>query len=522
MQLWRFNGGLHLPDHKTLTSEHPIGLAAVPPRLIYPLQQHIGQAALPLVKAGDHVLRGQKIAEAHGAISASIHAGSSGTVREISSRPIPHPSGLTGDCIVIDTDGLDQVIHPSIESNYRHIEPSQLLRKIREAGIVGLGGAAFPTAIKLASKKDARPIKTLIINGAECEPYITCDDRLLKERGDAVIEGIEILMHLIRPEQAILAIEDNCPDTYQIMTNAALRNGNDRIRIVQIPTIYPTGGEKQLIKTLTGREVPSSGIPAEIGVVSINVGTTYAVRQAIMEGLPLTSRIMTITGAGVQNPQNLEVRLGTPIKDLVAQCGGYTPKAQRLIMGGPMMGFALMNDEIPVIKATNCVLVASAEEAILEKTAMPCIRCGLCANACPASLLPQQLYWYSRSEEYDKAEKYNLFDCIECGCCDVVCPSHIPLVQYFRSAKSEIKVRKHERHKADIARERFEAREQRLAEEKARRAEKARKKKQALDKKDTKKPGKDEIEAAIARSKAKKAERLETASDNNQSGAPAE
>ena len=507
MHLWRFNGGLRLPEHKSESSSRPIEAAQVSAQLIYPLQQHIGHAAQPQVKPGDHVLRGQKIAEADGAISASIHAGSSGTVHGIYELPIPHPSGLAGECIVIDTDGLDQSIHPTVEPEFRHIEPKQLLRKIREAGIVGLGGAAFPTAIKLTTKSDSRRIKTLVINGAECEPYITCDDRLMAERSDAVIEGIEIVMHMIQPDEAILAIEDTCPETFSLMTNAALRNGNPRIRVVQIPTIYPTGGEKQLIKTLTGKEVPSNGIPAEIGIVSINVGTTYAVRQAILEGLPLTSRVITVTGAGVAQPRNLEVRLGTPIKDLVAQCGGYTDEADRLIMGGPMMGFSLLNDDIPVIKATNCILVASGAEAILEKTAMPCIRCGLCANACPATLLPQQLYWYSRSEQYDKAEQFHLFDCIECGCCDVVCPSHIPLVQYFRSAKSDIKMRKHERHKADIARERFEAREKRLAAEKAERAAKARKKKQALENRQAAKAGKDEIEAAIARSKAKKAQR---------------
>ncbi len=340
----------------------------------------------------------------------------------------------------------------------------------------------------------------MILNGAECEPYISCDDRLLKERAHHVVEGIEILLYITGAKRAILAVEDNIPDTFTSIQQAVAQNGNGAICAVQIPTIYPTGGEKQLIQTLTGKEVPSGNIPADIGIVSTNVGTVYAAQQAIIEGKPLTSRIITVTGEGVKKPHNLEVRIGTPINALIDVCQGYTKHADRLIMGGPMMGFALLNDEIPIVKATNCILVASQQEVITEKQAMPCIRCGLCASACPVSLMPQQLYWYSQSDQLEKAEKLNLFDCIECGCCDVVCPSHIPLVQHFRYAKSALKVQKHEKHLSNIARERFEAREKRIAREKAERAERARKKKAALQKK----PAKEEIEAAVSRSKAKK------------------
>lgn len=481
MKLWRFHGGLpSLAEHKNESVNLPIEKSPVPAQLIYPLLQHIGNAATPLVKVGDKVLRGQKIADANGLISAAIHAGSSGTVSSIGDHLIPHPSGFSAPCITIITDGQDQQLEPTPCADFRQLSALQLVDIIREAGVVGLGGAAFPTAIKLDHHNKTHHIETLILNGAECEPYISCDDRLLKERADKVVEGIEILLHMLKCKQAILAIEDNVADTFKSVQAALNRNANPMIRAVQIPTIYPTGGEKQLIKTLTGKEVASGEIPADIGIVSTNVGTVHAVQQAVIEGKPLTSRIVTVTGEGVNTPHNLDVRVGTPIHTLIEVCHGYTDKAERLIMGGPMMGFALLNDEIPLVKATNCILVASKHEIVTEKQAMPCIRCGACASACPVSLLPQQLYWHSRSDQIEKAAKLNLLDCIECGCCDVVCPSHIPLVQHFRHAKSALKADKHQKHLANIARERFEAREQRMAREKAERAEKSRKKKAAL------------------------------------------
>ncbi|MGB1428061.1 MAG: electron transport complex subunit RsxC [Cycloclasticus sp.] len=501
MKLWRFNGGLpSLAEHKNESVHLPIETAPVPKQLIYPLGQHIGSPAKPLVKVGDKVLRGQKIANAQGVISAPIHAGSSGTVVSIADHLIPHPSGFSALSITIQTDGHDNSIEPKPQPDFRQLPATELVQLIRDAGLVGLGGAAFPTAVKLNTQNKVTPIDTLILNGAECEPYISCDDRLLKERAHQVIEGIEILLYITGAKRAILAVEDNIPDTFTSIQQAVAQNGNGAVCAVQIPTIYPTGGEKQLIQTLTGKEVPSGNIPADIGIVSTNVGTVYAVQQAIIEGKPLTSRIITVTGEGVKKPHNLEVRIGTPINALIDVCQGYTKHADRLIMGGPMMGFALLNDEIPIVKATNCILVASQQEVITEKQAMPCIRCGLCASACPVSLMPQQLYWHSQSDQLEKAEKLNLFDCIECGCCDVVCPSHIPLVQHFRYAKSALKVQKHEKHLSNVARERFEAREKRIAQEKAERAERARKKKAALQKK----PAKEEIEAAVSRSKAKK------------------
>lgn len=501
MKLWRFNGGLpSLAEHKNESVNLPIETAPIPAQLIYPLGQHIGNAAKPLVKVGEKVLRGQKIASAQGMISAPIHAGSSGTVISIADHLIPHPSGYSAPSITIETDGLDDEIKLTPHTDFRQLPATELVELVRDAGIVGLGGAAFPTAIKLDTHSKSVQIDTLILNGAECEPYISCDDRLLKERTNRVIEGVEILLHMTGAKRAILAIEDNIPDTFISIQNEIAKNNNPTISAAQIPTIYPTGGEKQLIQTLTGKEVPSGKIPADIGIVSINVGTVHAIQQAVIEGKPLTSRIITITGEGVKKPHNLDVRIGTPIKALIDVCHGYTKHADRLIMGGPMMGFALLNDEIPIIKATNCILVASKQEVVTEKQAMPCIRCGLCASACPVSLLPQQLYWYSRSEQLEKAGTLNLLDCIECGCCDVVCPSHIPLVQHFRYAKSTLKVQHHEKHLSNVARERFEAREERIARDKAERAERSRKKKAALKSK----PAKEEIDAAVSRSKAKK------------------
>lgn len=502
MKLWSFNGGLpSLAEHKNESVNLPIEAAPIPAVLVYPLRQHIGNAAKPLVKVGDTVKRGQKIAAAQGLISAPIHAGSSGTVIKIADHLIPHPSGFSAPSISIATDGHDEEITGETHCDFRQLSVDQLVDIIREAGIVGLGGAAFPTAIKLNTQNKALHIDTLILNGAECEPYISCDDRLLKERPQLVIKGIEILLHMTAAKRAILAIEDNVTETFNIIRNAISENSNSAISVAQIPTIYPTGGEKQLIRTLTGKEVPHGGIPADIGIVFTNVGTVHAVQQAVIEAKPLTSRIITVTGEGVKNPRNLEVRIGTPIQTLIDICDGYTRHAERLIMGGPMMGFALLNDEIPIVKATNCILVASKEEAITEKQAMPCIRCGECASACPASLLPQQLYWFSQSDQFEKVEQHHLFDCIECGCCDVVCPSHIPLVQHFRYAKSALKVQNHEKHLSDIARERFEARDARIARDKEERAEKSRKKKATLKKK---KLAKEEIDAAVSRAKDKK------------------
>jgi electron transport complex protein RnfC len=462
-KLWHFNGGVHPEQHKDVSTREPIEFMRLPRLVVLPLSQHIGEHCEPLVKAGDNVNKGQVIARAPGYVSAAVHASTSGRVVTVEERPVPHPSGMSAPCIVIEPDGREywgESRLPPIE-DYLNADPVTLRNRVREAGIVGLGGAAFPSAVKLNPRTE-QPIDTVILNGAECEPYITCDDMLMRERAAQVLDGLRIIMHVVKAGEAVIGIEDNKPEAYQDFCAALGGSDVDGIRVVQVPTLYPTGGEKQLIKVLTGREVPSQGLPIDVGMVCHNVGTAYAIYRAVAEGEPLISRIVTVTGGGTQNPRNFEVLLGTPVGDLIDAAGGYTPEAHRLVMGGPMMGFALSDDEVPVIKGTNCLLAATREETPATPPALPCIRCGACMRACPANLLPQQLYWFARARDFDKVQDYNLFDCIECGCCAYVCPSHIPLVQYYRFAKTEIWAQEEERRKADRARLRHEARIERL------------------------------------------------------------
>jgi electron transport complex protein RnfC len=448
---------------------------------------------------------------ADGYISAAVHAPSSGTVTALEERPVAHPSGLSASCLVLETDGLDEWCElPSPMANYLAVDPAVLRQRVREAGIVGLGGAAFPTAVKLNPGPNVR-IQLLILNGAECEPYITCDDMLMRERAREIIGGLLIMRHALQVSDAIIGLEDNKSEAYQALAAALADFGNEAAGIVikKVATIYPAGGEKQLIRVLTGREVPSHGIPAEIGIVCHNVGTAAAVFAAVMEGRPLLSRYLTVTGKGVRRPQVLEVLLGTPVSYLIEQCGGYTDHVERLVMGGPMMGFALHSDAVPVVKGSNCILAASAAEIAPPAPAMPCIRCGACAEMCPVNLLPQQLYWYAKAKDFDKVQDYHLFDCIECGCCAAVCPSHIPLIQYYRFAKTELWAQERDKQKADIARQRHEFHQNRVAREKQEKEAALRKRKAALQK-ETAAPGKEDpkkaaIEAAVARAKAKKA-----------------
>jgi len=476
-QYWTFRGGIHPPQHKHESTTRPVQTALLPRRLILPLQQHIGEPAKPVVELGEHVLRGQLIARASDFVSAPIHASSSGTVVDIGNHPIPHPSGLSAPSIVIETDGQDRWIERRPITNYTELNASALRNTIREAGIVGLGGAGFPTFIKLNPGPD-RIIDTLILNGVECEPYITCDDMLLRERPEEIIAGSFIMRHALQARHCVIAIEDNKPEAYEIIRPLAEAHG---IEVAMVPTKYPQGSEKQLIQVITGKEVPSNGLPVHMGVVVHNVATAVAVYRAIQHGEPLTSRYVTVVGSGVSRPGNLDVHLGTPMQDLISQCGGTPESVQRLIMGGPMMGFALHSTEVPVIKTTNCIIAADRDDMLqTHQPVMPCIRCGACVDVCPVNLLPQQLYWYSRAKDMDKIQEYNLFDCIECGCCAYVCPSNIPLVQYYRFAKSEIWDREREREKSNHARDRFEFRKQRLEREKTEKAARHQQKKAQL------------------------------------------
>jgi len=498
-RLYTFHGGLHLPGHRETSAAAPIATGGIPPVLVLPLQQHIGEPAKPLVQPGDYVYKGQVIAQPVGAVSAPVHASSSGTVVTIEERPVPHPSGLPAGCIVIETDGKDSFLETDRSSiDYAQTEPADLSVHIREAGIVGLGGAGFPTQVKLDSNR--QHIELLVINAAECEPYISCDNRLLQERASVVIEGIRILLHIVQPDNCIIAIEDNMPAAEQALRAALAAVNETRITVTRVPDIYPSGGERQLIRILTGREVPSQGFPADIGIICQNVGTTAAVYNAVVQGQPLLSRIVTVTGDGVANPQNIEALIGTPVSYLVAAAGGYTPDIDRLLIGGPMMGYAVQSDSVPVIKTTNCILAVTRDEMPAPAPAQPCIRCGKCTDVCPADLLPQQLYWYARSSNHDAAQDYNLFDCIECGCCAYVCPSHIQLVQYYRHAKTEIWALEKQTRASDIARQRHESRQNRLHRIKQERAERMARKKQALsgdgDGEDAKKAA---IQAALER-----------------------
>ncbi|MDH3326245.1 MAG: electron transport complex subunit RsxC [Gammaproteobacteria bacterium] len=521
-KLFKFKGGVHIPQHKESSTQLAVEPASIPKRLILPLTQHIGTPAAPIVEVGQKVLKGEKIAQADGYVSAPVHAPTSGIIEDIGDYPLPHPSGMLAQCIVIKPDGEDRWIELKGHSgDYKQLDPSELRNIIRSSGIVGLGGAGFPTSIKHNPGPD-RVIDTLILNGAECEPYITCDDMLMREKSREIICGLLITKHALQAKRCIIAIENNKTLAIESMQQAAKEFADRNIEVVAIPTVYPAGSEKQIIYTITGKETPKNGLPLHIGVVCQNVGTTAAVYRAIHHGEPLISRYVTIAG-DVKQPRNLEVLFGTSANDLIEQCGGSTADIRRIIIGGPMMGFAMQQITIPVIKTTNCILIDAGQTKDLHtrQYTMPCIRCDSCADVCPVNLLPQQLYWFSKAQELDRIQEYNVFDCIECGCCDYVCPSQIPLVQYYRFAKSEIWKRERETQKSDAARDRHEFHQFRIDREKAEKAEKLRQKKAALkikkqatdqsneignnDKKEAE-PKNAAIVAAMERVKAKKAQ----------------
>ncbi|WAD28157.1 electron transport complex subunit RsxC [Pseudomonadaceae bacterium T75] len=458
LNVWDIHGGIHPPERKELSNRAPIQRMPLPARLIVPLAQHLGAPAEPCVTLGEQVLKGQLIAEASGFVSAPVHAPTSGTVSFIGPQPYPHVSGMTATAIVIDSDGRDQWIELQPHTEYRQLPPAELLNIIRQAGINGLGGAGFPTAVKLTAPP-TQTIRTLIINGTECEPYITADDLLMREKAAELVAGIEILEYLIRPQQVLIGIEDNKPEAIAAVRTAI----GERPYVLKVfPTKYPSGGEKQLIQILTGEEVPSGGLPADIGMLCQNVGTCVAVHDAVLLGKPLISRITTLTGEALARPMNVEALIGTPVAELLAFAGLDSGKLNRLIMGGPMMGFTLPSMDVPLIKTTNCLLASTLAELPPPPPALPCIRCGECAEVCPASLLPQQLHFFALGQEHEQLKAYNLFDCIECGACAYVCPSSIPLVQYYRAAKGEIRALEQKQQKAEHSRQRFEWRQERL------------------------------------------------------------
>ncbi|WP_020559285.1 electron transport complex subunit RsxC [Thiofilum flexile] len=516
MSIWALPAGLKLADyHKTASSQHTTQ-TLIPQqgeRFIIPLQQHTGTKPHLEVVVGQYVYKGQILARPQDKISAAIHASTSGVILAIEPHTIAHTSGLPDLCVVIEADGLEDWGNSRFPSlDYSHTDLATLVTRVRDCGVVGLGGAVFPTDIKL---NVPQPIPTLILNGAECEPYITCDDRLMQEHADEIVAGAKIIMHMLQAQVCKIGIEDNKPAAIAVMQQAVETAQLPSIEVVTIPTIYPSGAKKQLTYILTGKEVPSGGRGGDAGALCVNVGTARAVYQAVVKGEPLISRYVTISGDAIKQAGNFDVPFGLPIQRLVDAAQGATVTNPVLSMGGSMMPLPLHSSTTPVVKATNCVLVRTPPK---PETIMPCIRCGHCAEVCPVNLLPQQLYWHARAKDLEQTERYHLFDCIECGCCSYVCPSHIPLVDYYRFAKAEIKTQRETRQKAEIARSRHEFRQERLERAQREKAEKLTKHKTTLQdsaaqtsstspEMDAKKAA---IQAALERAKAKKAQQAAT------------
>ena len=465
-EIFPFHGGVHPPENKAQSTQLPISQLALPEKLVLPLRQHVGNIPKTKVKVGEHVLKGQLIAEAEGAVSAAIHAPTSGTIVAIADAIIPHPSGLPDRCIEIKPDGKDEWIK-RVTQDWRVADRKNLVTSLRLSGIVGLGGATFPTHIKLRADGKSG-VHTLVINAAECEPYISCDDMLMRERADEVIKGIEIAQHLLGAEHVIIGIEDNKPEAASAM-QAAVAGTHMQVKIV--PTLYPSGDARRLVHLVLGTEIPHDKRSTEVGLQVFNVATVLALYRYFEFGEPSISRIVSMTG-NVQQPQNFEVLFGTPLLHLVATAGGAKTDTSHFIMGGPMMGFALPDENVPITKAANCIIAASPTLFEAPPPAMPCIRCARCADACPVNLQPQELYWFAKADNFEKANDYKLFDCIECGACSYVCPSNIPLVQYYRYAKSEIIAEDKAKEAADLARERNDFRLARIEREKLERAQK--------------------------------------------------
>ena len=452
-QLHRFHGGLQLQTYKELSDGDPSVLQQIPQRLILPMQQHIGIPAVPVVKVGDHVLKGQVIARESGYVSLPVHASTSGQVIDIGDYPVPHPSELKAPCIVIEADGEDRWFDIRPTHEYSSVDPRRLQEVIRECGITGLGGAGFPAHVKLREGAD-NEVDTLIINGVECEPYITCDDRLIQEKAGYIVAGTRMIRHAVQAKHCVIAVEEDMPQAYKALEPLV----GDDIELVTVPTRYPAGGEKQLIQVITGKEVPSGGLSIHIGIIVHNVATAAAVYRAVTRGEPVVSRYVTITGI-VDRPRNLQVLLGTSVKDCVTFCGFDDYEKCRIILGGPMMGMHVRNPDIPIIKTTNCIII---QDPPPDTPALPCIRCGRCADVCPIRLQPQELYRYARADEFESAHEHHLFDCIECGLCSYVCPSSIPLVQYYRYAKTKIAEEERRQRGAEFSRARFLAKNARV------------------------------------------------------------
>ena len=462
MPLFDFPGGIHPPENKAQSSATPIRQAPLPTQLHVALRQSMGNAARPCVAVGDRVAKGQLIATADGRLSAAVHAPTSGVVSAITPQPFAHPSGLPELCITLDSDGEERWIARQPLYDWPQRSGAEIRDFLAQMGIVGLGGAVFPSHLKLGVSL----LETLVINGAECEPYISCDDRLMRERATAICDGIAVTRHALQARQVLIGIEDNKPQAIAAMQAAAAVHG---YRVVAVPTKYPSGGAKQLIRILTGKAIPHGVRATEHGVQCFNVATVYAIGRAVLHGEPLISRIVTLTGA-VDAAANVEALIGTPLASLLALARPHHD-SKEVVMGGPLMGFTLPDLAAGLTKAGNCLLVKSPALFPPRPPAQACIRCGDCASACPVSLQPMDLFWFAKAKNFDKAQQWQLFDCIECGACSYGCPSQIPLVDYYRFAKSEIWAAERDKNAANLARQRHEFRQFRLQRDKAEKAQ---------------------------------------------------
>ncbi len=472
MKLFSVRGGVHPDDHKELSAGEAIKAMPLPKELSLPMLQHIGIEATPLVEVGQQVAKGQALGVCAGGvkckhgITAPVHAPTSGLISCIEKQRSPHPSGLPEMMVTLVPDGKDAWGELLPELEPATASPIELAERIHQSGIVGMGGATFPTAAKLEAR-NRFPLHTLVINGAECEPYLTADDRLMREGAGQIVDGIAILQRILDVPKVLIAIEDARLEAAKAMREASA--DHPAMSVALVPTRYPMGSEKHLITALTGKEVPSGELPASLGFIVNNVGTAYAIHEAVRYGQPLISRIVTISGGAIRKPGNYEVLLGTKISHLVEVCGGFTCEPEQLLIGGPMMGVPLLDLEVPVIKGTNGILALTQAE-VRPGTYRPCIRCGACIPACPCGLEPQELFVLVRNEKIEAAGEAGLGDCIACGACSYVCPSHIPLVQYFNHGKGRLKELQNEVAHAN--------RLKRLSDERDRRVEiKARKKK---------------------------------------------
>ncbi|MEY4588927.1 MAG: hypothetical protein RL497_1003 [Pseudomonadota bacterium] len=464
-KLWPISGGIHPPQNKQQTQNKPIIRLPTPECFYLSLFQdrgaQLGEPLQPLVTTGAQVKKGQLIAESKNNKNnhaVPLHAPTSGVIGAITQRPLNHPSGNLGAHLELISDGLDQWCPLTPNAEPFKLEKTTLLTLIQKAGICGMGGAGFPTAAKLATPF---PIHTLIINGTECEPYITADDCLMQEEADDIISGALLCAHLLGASKIQIAIEDNKPLAIKNIYKALPKNTAPHIELTTLPTIYPSGGSKQLVQILTGQQVPSGQQAASLGLMIINVATVRAVWRAVRWGEPLIERATTFTGNALKQQNNVWVKIGTPVNFLLNQLGWDKNNNGLLILGGPLMGFNL-NAHAALGKTSNCVIAASTDEMPAPPMEAPCIRCGQCDSVCPAQLLPQQLFWYAKNQDFNRLKNHNLFDCIECGACSYVCPSAIPLVQYYRHAKAEIRTLEFKKTKADQARTRFEAHQTRV------------------------------------------------------------